>query len=47
MKKLFREYEKDKQGVTKDDLKNVLRRLREDECIIGKIPKLTDEEVKY
>jgi hypothetical protein len=45
VKKTFREYDKDKTGVIKDDLKKLLRRLCNDECIIGKIPKVSDDEV--
>ena len=39
VKKLFREGDKDKNGLTKEELKRVFARLLEDECIIGKVPK--------
>ena len=45
MKELFVKYDEGKQGVTKDQLLEMLRSLMKDECIIGKIPALTDEEV--
>ena len=38
VKKLFREYDKDKQGVTKLDLVEILRKLSIDHCHIGKYP---------
>lgn len=47
VKKLFREYDKDKNGLQKDELKRLIRRLASDECIIGKVPALTDEQVTY
>jgi Ca2+-binding EF-hand superfamily protein len=40
VKKLFREVDKDKNGLSKDELKKIMRRLSNDECIIGKIPNL-------
>lgn len=43
VKKLFREYDKDKNGLQKDELKNLMRRLAEDDCIIGKVPALSDD----
>lgn len=45
VKKMFREYDKDKTGVMKEDLKKLIRRLANDDCIIGKVPNLTDDEV--
>ena len=42
---MFKEYDKDKTGLTKDTLKALMKRLLNDECIIGKIPKLAEEEV--
>jgi hypothetical protein len=44
---MFREYDKDKNGLVKEDLKKLLRRLCNDECIIGKIPKVSDDEVSF
>lgn len=38
IKKLFREYDKDKNGLQRDELKLLLRRLSSDDCIIGKVP---------
>jgi len=43
---MFREYDKDKTGLLKEDLKKLMRRLMNDECIIGKIPRLSDDEVE-
>ena len=43
---MFREYDKDKQGLTKDTLKVLVRRLLNDECIIGKVPKVNEDEVR-
>jgi hypothetical protein len=42
---MFREYDKDKTGLVKEDLKKLIRRLANDECIIGKIPNLNDDSV--
>ena len=33
-----------KQGVTKDQLKLILQALMKDDCIIGKVPNLSEEE---
>lgn len=41
VKRLFREYDKDKSGLLKDDLKKLSIRLANDDCIIGKVPKIT------
>jgi hypothetical protein len=38
IKPLFREFDKDKKGVEKAHIKEIVERLKEDECIIGKIP---------
>ena len=46
VKKLFREYDKDKTGLLKEDLKRLLRRLANDEAIIGKVPNLNDEDIE-
>ena len=45
VKRMFREYDKDKTGLTKEDLKKLMRRLAQDDCIIGKVPFLSDAEV--
>ena len=42
VKLLFREYDKDKAGIFKDDVKKVVRRLCNDECFIGKVPDIED-----
>ena len=44
---MFREYDKDKSGIGKEDLKKMMQRLANDECIIGKVPKLSDYEVIF
>lgn len=38
IKPLFKEYDKSKQGVERENLVKIVQRLKEDECIIGKIP---------
>lgn len=43
VKALVREYDKDKTGVIKDDLKKILNRLLNDECYIGKVPTLEQD----
>ena len=47
VKRLFRaEFDKDKQGIqTKDELKRLMIKLLADECNIGKIPDLSEEDV--
>jgi len=35
-----------KTGVTKENLISIMESLMKDECIIGKVPDLTEEEVK-
>lgn len=45
MKELFVKYDTEKKGVTKDNLVDILKGLMKDECIIGKVPNLTDDEV--
>ena len=47
VKRFFRtEFDKDKQGISsKDDLKRLISRLLNDECIIGKIPNISEDEV--
>ncbi|CDW81373.1 leucine rich repeat family protein [Stylonychia lemnae] len=46
VKKLFREYDKDKNGLQKDELKKLMRRLSQDDCIIGKVPALNDDQIE-
>ena len=38
IKPLFKEFDKDKKGISKDDLVTIMGRLKVDECIIGKTP---------
>jgi hypothetical protein len=45
VKELFVKYDTDKKGVTKENLVEILHGLMKDECIIGKVPNLTDDEV--
>ena len=45
VKVLFKEYDKDKLGAVKDDLKRIVRRLCNDECFIGKVPNIEDSQV--
>lgn len=42
---MFREYDKDKSGVVKEDLKKVFTRLANDECYLGKVPNLDEDQV--
>lgn len=42
VKVIFKEYDKDKQGVGRDEAKKVVRRLCNDECYIGKVPDIED-----
>jgi hypothetical protein len=44
---IFREYDKDKAGIFKEDVKKVVRRLCNDECYIGKVPDIEDFQVIY
>lgn len=45
MRPVFREYHADgKKSVTKESLVEMMPRLITDECIIGKIPNVTDVE---
>ena len=46
IKKVFRaEFDKDKQGIqSKDEVKRLMTKLLNDDCIIGKIPHLTEVE---
>ena len=38
IKPLFKDYDKDKKGVTKEGLLEIMDKLYLDECIIGKVP---------
>ena len=40
-------YDKDKKGISKNDLLEIMKALMEDECIIGKVPNLQNDEVSY
>ena len=47
VKEVFQKYDADmKQGVTKDNLLAIMDSLMKDECIIGKVPDLTEDEIK-
>jgi len=45
IKDLFKKFDADKKGVTKENLVEILKSLMKDECIIGKVPNLQPEEV--
>lgn len=38
IKPLYKEYDKDKKGITKENLIEIMQKLAKDECIIGKVP---------
>ena len=42
IKPIYREYDKDKKGIAKDQLVTIMGRLQKDEAIIGKVPFITD-----
>ena len=44
MKTLFKEFDKDKKGITRDSIILILSRLNNDECVIGKVPCLQESE---
>ena len=47
VKESWANYDADmKTGVTKENLISIMESLMKDECIIGKVPDLTEEEVK-
>ena len=46
IKLLFKEFDKEKKGVEKAHLVKIMERLKEDECIIGKIPFVAEEQVE-
>jgi hypothetical protein len=43
---LFREWDKDKSGLPKEEVKKYIRRLLNDECYIGKVPDISESQVK-
>jgi Ca2+-binding EF-hand superfamily protein len=44
---LFKKYDADKSGnLSIEELKKMMYELREDKCIIGKIPNLNDTEIE-
>lgn len=45
IKPLFREFDKEKKGIEKANIKEIVERLKDDECIIGKIPFCSEEEL--
>lgn len=47
VKEVFVKFDTDKSGVTKDQLKEIMLTLMKDECIIGKVPNLTDDELEH
>jgi len=47
VKRLFKKFDKDKSGALSiDELKELVRQLCNDEAIIGKVPQLSDSEVR-
>jgi hypothetical protein len=44
VKELFAKYDAQKKGVTKEVLVEIMAKLINDECIIGKVPNLTKDE---
>ena len=40
VKPLFREFDRDKKGVNKEKLVQIMSRLATDDCCIGKVPNL-------
>ena len=47
VKELFKKYDADKSAaLSLDEMKKMMHDLRDDVCIIGKVPNLTDEEVR-
>ena len=47
VKELFKKYDVDKSAaLSLDEMKKMMHDLRDDVCIIGKVPNLTDEEVR-
>jgi len=45
VKELFVKYDTEKKGVSKEVLVEIMGKLMKDECIIGKVPNLLEEEV--
>lgn len=47
VKEVFQKYDADmKSGVTKEELNLIMQALMKDECIIGKVPNLEEDEVQ-
>jgi len=44
VKPLYREFDTEKKGVTKEELCEIMKRLATDECIIGKVPNVDESE---
>ena len=47
IKPLFKEFDKDKKGITKEALLEIVEKLKKDECIIGKVPAEAQIEENY
>ena len=45
VKEVFFKYDTDKTGITTENLQKVMEALMKDECIIGKVPNLTEGEI--
>ena len=45
VKEVFFKYDTDKTGVTTENLQKIMEALMKDECIIGKVPNLTEGEI--
>ena len=45
VKEVFFKHDKDKTGVTKENLVEIMESLMNDECIIGKVPNLQPHEI--
>ena len=46
MRTLFREYDKDKSGLPREEVKKVFIRLLNDECFLGKVPNLSEGQLE-
>jgi Ca2+-binding EF-hand superfamily protein len=47
VKLLFKEYDKNKSGFLEiSELKLLMKKLLDDECIIGKVPKMNEAEIE-
>jgi hypothetical protein len=47
IKPLFKEFDKEKKGVNKESLLEIVSRLEKDECIIGKVPNAAEIELGF